>query len=65
MAKKGEWPKAIFYDSKNTLWAWEEVYIDVARQILGKYHSKIDPKEFRRTMNSIGAENHRTAFGKF
>jgi 2-haloalkanoic acid dehalogenase type II len=65
MTGKGEFPKAIFYDSKNTLWAWEEVYIDVARQILEKYNRKIDPVEFRRTMNSIGAENHRTAFGKF
>ncbi len=25
MAKKGEWPKVSSYDSKNTLWVWEEI----------------------------------------
>lgn len=66
MSGKGNWPKAIFYDSKNTLWDWDEVWIDACRELLAKYKSDIDPREFRRVWayRNTG-ENHRIAFGKF
>jgi 2-haloalkanoic acid dehalogenase type II len=64
MSKKGEWPKAIFYDSKNTLWAWDNTLIKSAKNILNKYESNVDPKEFLRMWMRIGTGlNHRAAFG--
>ena len=66
MAKKGEFPKAIFYDSKNTLWAWDEVWLDACKNLLRKYESKVNPEDFQKlwSKHTAGA-NHRTAFGKF
>jgi hypothetical protein len=36
MTREHKWPKAIFYDSKNTLWDWDEVWIDACRDLLEK-----------------------------
>ena len=66
MTREHKWPKAIFYDFKNTLWDWDEVWIDACRDLLEKYKSDIDPREFRRIWAYMNTgENHRTAFGKF
>jgi 2-haloalkanoic acid dehalogenase type II len=66
MAKKGDWPKAIFYDSKNTLWAWDVVWEEVCKQILKKYNSQIDPLEFYRMWGHFSTnENHRVAFSRY
>jgi len=32
MARKKEFPKAIFYDSKNTLWMWDDVWKDACKE---------------------------------
>lgn len=66
MERKSEWPKAIFYDSKCTLWDWDEIRIKACSNILKKYESNIDAEEFHKMWGKfITAENHRTAFGKY
>ena len=67
MEKKGFWrPKAVFTDSKNTLFAWDYIWIDSCRQILEKYGSSMAPIDFWRTWIRLGAgENHKVAFGKY
>jgi 2-haloalkanoic acid dehalogenase type II len=66
MAGKSEWPKAVFYDSKNTLWAWDKTLMKSSQNILKKYESNIDPGEFLRIFFRIGTGlNHRTAFGTY
>lgn len=66
MSGKNEWPRAIFYDSKNTLWDWDSVWIEACAGILKKYGSKLDPEVFwQQWATFMTGENHRTAFGKF
>lgn len=66
MRKKRKWPKAIFYDSKNTLFAWDSVWIKACSNILRKYESNMDPEVFwRQWATFMTGENHRTAFGKY
>ena len=66
MKKKKKWPKAIFYDSKNTLFAWDTVWIKASSNILKKYGNRMDPEEFwRQWAKFLGGENFRTAFGKY
>ena len=66
--KKGKdnWPKAIFYDSKNTLFAWDTVWIRACSNILQKYGSNVDPEDFwRRWAGFMSGENFKVAFGKY
>ena len=66
MKRKGKWPKAIFYDSKNTLFAWDSVWVKACSNILTKYENKMDPEVFwRQWAMFLTGENQRTAFGKF
>jgi 2-haloalkanoic acid dehalogenase type II len=67
MEKKEFWrPKAVFTDSKNTLFGWDYVWIDSCRQILEKYGSSMAPIDFWRTWIRVGAgENHKVAFGRY
>ena len=66
MERKSEWPKAVFYDSKNTLFAWDSIWIKACSNILKKYESNIDAEEFWRQWGKfITGENHKTAFGKY
>jgi len=66
MKGKRKWPKAIFYDSKNTLFAWDSVWIKACSNILTKYESNMDPEVFwRQWATFLTGENQRTAFGKF
>lgn len=66
MGRKSKWPKAIFYDSKNTLFAWDSIWIKACSTILRKYESNMDPEVFwRQWATFMTGENHRTAFGKF
>ena len=66
MQRRGSWPKAVFYDSKNTLFAWDAVWIKAASNILNKYESNINPEQFQRQWGKfLTGENHRTAFGKY
>ena len=66
MKGKNKWPKAIFYDSKNTLFSWDFVWIKACSNILKKYESDIDAEEFwRQWAKFMTGENHKTAFGKY
>jgi 2-haloalkanoic acid dehalogenase type II len=58
--------KAVFTDSKNTLFAWDPIWVEACAAILQKYGSDMQPREFWRlwAMASTG-ENHRAAFGKW
>jgi len=61
------WPEAIFYDSKNTLFDWDSVWIRASSKILEKYRrSDIDPLLFwRHWQTFLTGENHKVAFSKF
>jgi len=66
MKRKRKWPKAIFYDSKNTLFAWDSVWVKACSNILAKYQNSMDPEVFwRQWATFLTGENQRTAFGKF
>jgi 2-haloalkanoic acid dehalogenase type II len=67
MDKNDFWrPKAVFTDSKNTLFGWDYIWIDSCRQILEKYGSSMAPIDFWRTWIRLGAgENHKVAFGRY
>ena len=66
MAGANKWPKAVFTDSKNTLWEWDPVWIRSCAGILEKYGSDMDPEQFWRVWIRWGVgENHRAAFAKY
>ena len=66
MKGKSKWPKAVFYDSKNTLFAWDSVWIKACSNILKKYESNINAEEFWiQWRKFMAGENHKTAFGKY
>ncbi len=63
MEAKGKWPKAIFYDSKNTLFDWGSVWTKASSNILDYRKSKMDPVEFQGTWHKFTEMvNHRVAF---
>jgi len=65
MAKNG-WPKAIFYDSKNTLFDWSKAWVQASANILDNYNSDTDPDEFKALWHRLLiSENHRTAFATY
>ncbi len=65
--KKGDaWPKAIFYDSKNTLYDWSKLWVDASSNILRHYGSDVDGETFKALWHRLLiSENHRTAFSKY
>jgi len=66
--EKERWPKAIFYDSKSTLWDWGlHIWADVAAEIIKKYGiTNVDPKEFANKWHSIHlGYQHRNAFADY
>lgn len=67
MMKKGHgWPKAIFYDSKNTLFDWSKVWIEASDGIVNKYQSDVTGDEFKKVWHHLLiSENHRTAFSAY
>jgi 2-haloacid dehalogenase len=66
MKGKRKWPEAVFYDSKNTLFAWDSVWINACSNILKKYGSNLNAEEFWRQWGMFMAgENHKVAFGKY
>ena len=42
MLLKGRWPRAIFYDSKTTLFDWSWTWKQAAARLVEKYHRKAD-----------------------
>ncbi len=66
MAKKDRWPKAIFYDSKSTLFDWYPVWVKASSNILKQNGSNIDGEEFMQKWMDIGlGVHHKAAFARY
>ena len=66
MKSKDQWPKAIFYDSKNTLFDWNRIWIKASSQIIEKYNDTITGKQFWKIWaHFLIGENLRVAFGRY
>ena len=66
MERKGGWPKAIFYDSKNTLFDWSLVWVHASSNIVKHYESDVDGETFKGIWHKfLIAENHRIAFSEY
>lgn len=66
MERKIEWPKAIFYDSKNTLFDWSKLWIRASTDIVNNYESDVEGKAFKDLWHRLLiGENHRTAFSRY
>lgn len=66
MTFQGRWPRAIFYDSKTTLFDWGWSWATAAETLVKKYGSTVDTKLF--TQNWVRFfESHarRTAFSQY
>lgn len=58
---KGRWPRAIFYDSKGTLFDWPWTWRQGAEQIVKKYDLGIPANEFSQTWAKYFESFHRRA----
>ena len=67
MSADQKWPKAIFYDSKTTLFDWGVQWVEASRRILEKYNrTDIDPADFKLKWNFYHTYyNHIGAFGAY
>lgn len=66
MAIKGSWPRAIFYDSKTTLFDWGWSWATAAEAIVAKYGSTVDAKQFAANwVRLFEAHHRRTAFAGY
>lgn len=66
MKPEDGWPKAIFYDSKNTLFDWSNVWVEASKRIVEKYQSDVSGDEFKNLWHHLLiSENHRTAFSDY
>lgn len=57
----GRWPRAIFYDSKGTLFDWPWTWMRAAEQIVKKYDAPITAEEFSETWARLFEGFHRRA----
>jgi 2-haloalkanoic acid dehalogenase type II len=58
---KGRWPRAIFYDSKGTLFDWPWTWQQAANKIVAKYEAPISGEEFSFTWARYFESFHRRA----
>ena len=66
MVVKGRWPRAIFYDSKTTLFDWGWSWASAAAALVKKYGSSVDTAKFRATWVRFFESHHRrTAFSQY
>jgi len=66
MTDQGRRPRAIFYDSKNTLFDWSRLWVRAAEEIVAKYDAAVDGAAFKALWHRLlVSENHRTAFGAY
>jgi 2-haloalkanoic acid dehalogenase type II len=66
MSRGSDWPQAIFYDSKNTLFDWSKVWVEASSRIVKKYESTVTGEEFKTMWHHLLiSENHRTAFSEY
>ena len=66
MAIKGRWPRAVFYDSKTTLFDWGWSWATAAANIVKKYGSSVDTAKFTSNWVRFFESHHRrTAFSQY
>ena len=66
MTEHGRRPKAVFYDSKNTLFDWSRLWVQAAEEIVAKYDATVDGAAFKALWHRLLiSENHRTAFATY
>lgn len=66
MERKIDWPKAVVYDSKTTLFDWATIWRRASSKILKKYESDADVQEFTNTWHKfLLGESFRAAFGAY
>ncbi|MFO7286787.1 MAG: HAD family hydrolase [Gammaproteobacteria bacterium] len=66
MAIVGRWPRAIFYDSKTTLFNWAGSWRGAAAEILKKYGSTVPEQEFVETwVKHFEGLHRRAAFYRY
>ena len=58
---KGRWPRAVFYDSKGTLFDWPWTWRQAAQKIVKKYNSAVTGDEFLETWAKFFEGFHRRA----
>ena len=58
---KGRWPRAIFYDSKGTLFDWPWTWQTAAKKIVEKYNAPISGEDFSYTWARYFEAFHRRA----
>ncbi len=63
---KGRWPRAVFYDSKTTLFDWGWSWAEAAGRINRKYGSPVADGDFIGTWVRFFESHHRrTAFSQY
>lgn len=61
-----DYPKAIFYDSKTTIFDWMDQWQEAVDRIIGKYDADVSTAEFReRWAAGMGGYFHRAAFSEY
>ena len=66
MAITGRWPRAIFYDSKTTLFNWAGSWQGAAAQLLRKHGAKVAEQEFVETwVRGFEGLHRRAAFFRY
>lgn len=66
MAIKGRWPRAVFYDSKTTLFDWAFSWREAASQLVAKYGAPVGAQEFLETwIRSFEGLHRRAAFFRY
>jgi 2-haloalkanoic acid dehalogenase type II len=66
MSFKGRWPRAVFYDSKTTLFDWGWSWATAAASLARKYGSTVDAGKFAQSWVRFFESHHRrTAFSQY
>ena len=66
MAITGRWPRAVFYDSKTTLFNWAGSWRGAAAQLLKKHDAKVPEQEFVETwVRNFEGLHRRAAFFRY
>lgn len=66
MAITGRWPRAIFYDSKTTLFDWAGSWRGAARELLAKHGASVDESAFVETwVRGFEGLHRRAAFYRY
>ena len=58
---KGRWPRAVFYDSKGTLFDWPWTWKQAAERIVKKYGTAVTAEQFSETWATFFEGYHRRA----